>query len=73
MRRDGKTGQLGRFIFHPEMSWPDTLAWGPDGALYVVSNHLNVWVDGEMNFDNPAVPNFRIWQIPNVGQSYTRP
>lgn len=73
MRRDGKTGLLERFIFHPEMSWPDTLAWGPDGALYVVSNHLNVWVDNEMDFDNPTVPNFRIWKIPNVGQSYTRP
>ena len=73
MRLDGKTGQLARFIFHPEMSWPDTLAWGPDGALYVVSNHLNVWVDGEMDFDNPPVSNFRIWRIPNVGQSYTQP
>ena len=73
MRRDGKTGLLERFVFHPEMSWPDTLAWGPDGALYVVSNHLNVWVDNEMDFDNPAVPNFRIWRILNVGPSYTQP
>ena len=73
MRRDGKTGLLERFVFHPEMSWPDTLAWGPDGALYVVSNHLNVWVDNEMDFDNPEVPNFRIWRILNVGPSYTQP
>ncbi len=71
MKLDGKTGQLSRFVHHPEMNWPDTLAWGPDGALYVVSNHLHVWVDGDMDFDNPEIPNFRIWRIPGVGRSYT--
>ncbi len=71
MRLDGKTGQLSRFLHHPEMNWPDTLAWGPDGALYIVSNHLHVWVDGEMNFENPEIPNFRIWKVPGVGSSYT--
>ncbi|WP_109466894.1 SMP-30/gluconolactonase/LRE family protein [Albibacillus kandeliae] len=71
MKLDGKTGQLSRFVHHPEMNWPDTLAWGPEGALYVVSNHLHVWVDGDMNFEDPAIPNFRIWKIPGVGQSYT--
>lgn len=71
MKLDGTTGQLSRFAHHPEMNWPDTLAWGPDGGLHVVSNHLHVWVDGEMNFDDPEIPNFRIWQIPGVGQSYT--
>lgn len=71
MKLDGKTGQLSRFAHHPEMNWPDTLAWGPDGALYVVSNHLHVWVDGDMNFEDPQIPNFRIWRIPGVGQSYT--
>ena len=73
LRLDGKTGQVARFVFHPEMSWPDTLAWGPDGSLYVVANHLNVWVDGAMNFEDPPVPNFRIWRIPGVGRSYTQP
>ncbi len=73
MKLDTTTGEISRFVFHPEMSWPDTLAWGPDKALYVVSNHLNVWVDGEMNFANPEVPNFRIWRIPAVGESYTKP
>lgn len=42
-----------------------------DGSLYVVANHLNLWVDGDMDFESPAVPNFSIWRIPGVGQSYT--
>ena len=71
MKLDGATGQVSRFVHHPEMNWPDTLAWGPDGALYVVSNHLHVWVDGEMDFEAPEIPNFRIWKIPGVGKSYT--
>ncbi|MBL6930872.1 MAG: SMP-30/gluconolactonase/LRE family protein [Rhodospirillales bacterium] len=72
MKLDGKTGQLSRFVHHPEMNWTDTLAWGPNGALYVVSNNLNVWVDSDMNFKNPPVPNFRVWKIPAVGESYTK-
>lgn len=71
MRMDGATGQLSRFAHDPEMNWPDTLAWAPDGSLYVVSNNLNVWVDGTMDFSNPESTNFRIWRIPNAGQSYT--
>jgi len=71
MKLNAKTGLVERFAFHPEISWADTLAWGPGGSLYFVSNHLNVWVDGDMNFHHPRVPNFRIWRIPNVGQSYT--
>ncbi|WP_068117292.1 L-dopachrome tautomerase-related protein [Tropicimonas marinistellae] len=71
MKFDESTGAVTRFAHHPEMNWPDTLAWGPDDALYVVSNHLHVWVDGEMDFENPAIPNFRIWKIPGVGKSYT--
>lgn len=73
MKYDTKTGQLSRFVHNPEMQWQDTLAWGPDGALYFVTNHLNTWVDGNMNFKDPDVPNFRIWKIDNVGQSYTMP
>ena len=71
MKFDESTGQVSRFVHHPEMNWPDTLAWGPEGEMYVVSNHLHVWVDGDMNFDNPEIPNFRIWKIPGVGRSYT--
>lgn len=73
MKLNATTGLVERFAFHPEMSWPDTLAWGPGSSLYIVSNHLNVWVDGDMNFHHPRVPNFRIWRIPNVGKSYTAP
>lgn len=71
MKYDPVTRRLTRLVHNPEMHWPDTLAWGPDGALYFVTNHLNVWVDGDMDFKDPAVPNFRIWKIDNVGQSYT--
>lgn len=72
MKRDATTGELSRFVFHPDMSWPDTLSWGPDKSLYIVSNNLNVWVDGDMNFKDPEVPNFRIWRIRDVGESYTK-
>ena len=63
MLRDAKTDEVSTYISHPEMSWPDTLAWAPDGSLYLVTNHLNVRVDGDMDFDNPPIPNFRIWKI----------
>jgi len=72
MKWDAQVGVLTRFAYHPEMSWPDTLAWGADNSLFIVSNHLNVWLDGDMNFKDPEVPNFRIWRIKNVGESYTR-
>ncbi|HTD16992.1 MAG TPA: L-dopachrome tautomerase-related protein [Chthoniobacterales bacterium] len=71
MLRDAKTGQISTYISHPEMSWPDTIGWGPDGSLYLVTGHLHLWVDGAMNFDNPAVPNFRIWKIDANRHSYT--
>lgn len=71
MKYEEATGRVTRFAHHPEMNWPDTLAWGPDGELYVVSNHLHMWVDGAMNFETPEIPNFRIWKIPGVGVSYT--
>lgn len=69
--RDAKTGQVGTFFIHPEMSWPDTLSWGPGGDLYVVSNHLHLFVDGAMNFENPEVPNFRIWKLKVGRKPYT--
>lgn len=66
MKRDAKTGQVNTFVSHNDISWPDTLSWGPKGSLYLVSNHLHLWVDGDMDFDKPAVPNFRIYRM-NVG------
>ena len=65
-KRDAKTGQVSTFVTHDDISWPDTLSWGPKGSLYLVSNHLHLWVDGDMDFDKPKVPNFRIYRM-NVG------
>lgn len=66
MKRDTKTGQVSTFVSHNDISWPDTLSWGPKGSLYLVSNHLHLWVDGDMDFDSPKVPNFRIYRM-NLG------
>ena len=63
MKRDAKTGQVSILVASDEISWPDTLAWGPGGTLYLVSNHLHLWVDGDMDFDQPKVPNFRIYRL----------
>ncbi|WP_428268194.1 L-dopachrome tautomerase-related protein [Haliangium sp.] len=71
MVRDAESGRIDSLVIHPEMSWPDTLAWGPDGSLYVVSNHLHLWVDGAMKFDDPSTPNFRIWRLPIKKRPYT--
>ncbi len=69
--REAKTGQVRPFFIHPEMSWPDTLSWGPGGDLYVVNNHLHLFVDGVMNFEDPPVPNFRIWKLKVDRKPYT--
>jgi len=69
--REAKTGQVRPFFIHPEMAWPDTLSWGPGGDLYVVNNHLNLFVDGSMNFEDPPVPNFRIWKLKVNRKAYT--
>lgn len=71
MRRDARTGQVSAFVSSDEISWPDTLAWGPDGDLYLVSNHLHLWVDGDMDFDQPRVPNFRIYRVKVGAKPYT--
>lgn len=63
MKRDAKTGKVDTLVTSDQISWPDTLAWGPGGTLYLVSNHLHLWVDGDMDFDKPAVPNFRIYRM----------
>jgi sugar lactone lactonase YvrE len=70
LKYNPQRGTLQRFVYHPEMVWPDTLSWGSDGSLYVISNHLNLGLDGDMDFEHPAVPNFRIWRILEVGKSY---
>lgn len=63
MKRDAKTGAVTTLVSSDEISWPDTLSWGPQGSLYLVSNHLHLWVDGDMDFDKPKVPNFRIYRM----------
>jgi hypothetical protein len=45
----------------------------PDGALHAISNHLHVRVDGDMDFDKPAIPNLQIWKLPVQAKPYTRP
>ena len=72
MKRDPQTGQVSRLAYHPEMVCADTLAWSPDGSLYVVSNHLHIWVDEDMNFQNPPVPNFRIRRLPIKAEPYAK-
>ncbi|WP_416798125.1 L-dopachrome tautomerase-related protein [Ciceribacter azotifigens] len=64
------TRQLTQVAYDPEMVWPDTLAFAPDGTLHVLSNHLHLWVDGDMDFTNPRVPNFTIWKLPVKARSY---
>jgi len=71
MKRDVQTGKVTPLVTNNEIAWPDTLGWGPDGWLYFVSNHLNLWVDGDMNFDNPPVSNFRIYRVHLGEQPYT--
>ncbi len=66
MKRDAKTGKVSTLVTNKDISWPDTLSWGPKGSLYLVSNHLHLWVDGDMDFDSPKVPNFRIYRM-NLG------
>jgi hypothetical protein len=34
---------------------------------------LHVWVDGDMDFDKPAIPNLQIWKLPVQAKPYTRP
>lgn len=70
MKRNAATGAITTWFSHEDISWPDTLAWGPRGALYLVSNHLHLWVDGDMDFDQPAVPNFRIYRASTQAQPY---
>lgn len=71
MKRDVHTGKITTLVSNDKIAWPDTLGWGPDGWLYFVSNHLNTWVEGDMNFTNPPEPNFTIYRIHLGEQSYT--
>lgn len=69
--RDAATGTVRPYFVSNDISWPDTVAWGPNGSLYFISNHLHLYVDGDMNFDNPPVPNFRIYRLETGRRPYT--
>lgn len=71
MKRDAKTGKVSPFVTSNDIAWPDTIGWAPNGDLYFVSNHLNSWVGGEMDFDHPEVANFRIYKVHVGGKPYT--
>lgn len=73
LKRDGKSGAISIYASRDDISWPDTLAWGPKGSLYLVSNHLHLWVDGDMDFDQPKVPNFRIYRLQTGAKPYHAP
>lgn len=72
LKWDPARRELTRIAYDAEMVWPDTLAWSPENDLHVISNHLHLWVDGVMNFDNPDVPNFTIWKLPVNAPSYLK-
>lgn len=69
-RWDHVTGKFSLLATQPNMSWPDTIGFGANGHLYVSSGHLNRYVDGSMDFDHPASPNFVIWDIGTHAKSY---
>ena len=71
MKRDARTGKVELLAARDDISWPDTLAWGPKGTLYLVSNHLHLFVDNDMDFDQPRVPNFRIYRMRVGERPYT--
>ncbi|WP_197056516.1 MULTISPECIES: L-dopachrome tautomerase-related protein [Luteibacter] len=70
LRWDHVTGKFSTVVIHPDMSWPDTIGFGPNGHLYVSSGHLNRFVDTSMDFDHPTSPNFTIWDIGTNSRSY---
>lgn len=70
---DRESNEVKPYYINDDVSWADTVAWGPNGSLYFVSNHLHLFVDNDMNFDNPAVPNFRIYKLETGRKPYTAP
>ncbi|MFT5661252.1 MAG: sugar lactone lactonase YvrE [Sulfurimonas sp.] len=70
MYRDAKTHKVSRLLYNPEMIWPDTFSWGQNGDLYMISNNINSYLDGTMDFKNPNKSNFIIWRFRVNKKSY---
>lgn len=70
---DRASDQITPYFIDDRVSWADTVAWGPNGSLYFVSNHLHLFVDDDMNFDNPPTPNFQIYRLETGRKPYTAP
>jgi sugar lactone lactonase YvrE len=41
VRFDVKSGKSTAVVTHPRLQWPDTMAWGPDGKLYVTTSQIH--------------------------------
>lgn len=70
---DRASDQITPYFTDDRVSWADTVAWGPNGSLYFVSNHLHLFVDDDMDFDNPPTPNFQIYRLETGRKPYTAP
>jgi sugar lactone lactonase YvrE len=38
-------GRLRNIVKDPELKWPDSIAWGPDGSLYVTTSQIHLGPD----------------------------
>ena len=54
VRRLERDGSFSVLVDDPRLLWPDSMAEGPDGAIYVTASHI---------------PQMRAWQGPGVGQT----
>jgi sugar lactone lactonase YvrE len=59
---DPETKQFATLAGGPDMVWPDTLAWGPDGWLYVAVNQLYRAFGGKLDY-TPGTVNFTIQRV----------
>jgi sugar lactone lactonase YvrE len=59
---DPATKQFAALAGGPDMVWPDTLAWGADGWLYVAVNQLYRAFGGKLDY-TPGKVNFSVQRI----------
>jgi sugar lactone lactonase YvrE len=41
VRWDATSGEIEKVVEDSRLRWPDSMAWGPDGALYVTASQIN--------------------------------